>query len=203
MRKFRRRKKNVFSTHRCACFSCWNIFNKVIYWIHKDIKLDLCFDIRNNLFTYNWYISFCREKRVGKIVSMFPPKYLPFSSYIISPFLIIFSLSLHYYLSPPLSFPTSIIISLFSFHPLIIYLPSLIFSFLQQSQKEVFHLPKKIRFGYIIKFIDLWIGLQIFTFLQTRILCLCECTLSICLDHNKESRSLIKTKQKYCMGVLF
>ena len=74
---------------------------------------------------------------------MFPPKYLPFSSYIISPFLIIFSLSLPYYLSPLLSFPTSIIISLFSFHPLIIYLPSLIFSFLQQSQKEVFHLPKK------------------------------------------------------------
>ena len=134
---------------------------------------------------------------------MFPPKYLPFSSYIISPFLIIFSLSLPYYLSPLLSFPTSIIISLFSFHPLIIYLPSLIFSFLQQSQKEVFHLPKKIRFGYIIKFIDLWIGLQIFTFLQTRILCLCECTLSICLDHNKESRSLIKTKQKYWMGALF
>ena len=54
---------------------------------------------------------------------MFPPKYLPFSSYIISPFLIIFSLSLPYYLSPFLSFPTSII-SLFSFHPLIIYLPS-------------------------------------------------------------------------------
>ena len=81
------------------------------------------FYIRNNLFTYNWYISFCREKRAGKIVSMFPPKYLPFSSYIISPFLIIFSLSLPYYLSPFLSFPTSII-SLFSFHPLIIYLPS-------------------------------------------------------------------------------
>ena len=73
---------------------------------------------------------------------MFPPKYLPFSSYIISPFLIIFSLSLPYYLSPFLSFPTSII-SLFSFHPLIIYLPPLIFSFLQQSQKEVLHLPKK------------------------------------------------------------
>ena len=75
---------------------------------------------------------------------MFPPKYLPFSSYIISPFLIIFSLSLPYYLSPFLSFPTSII-SLFSFHPLIIYLPPLIFSFLQQSQKEVLHLPKKIK----------------------------------------------------------
>ena len=114
----------------------------MIYWIHKDTKLDLCFYIRNNLFTYNWYISFCREKRAGKIVSMFPPKYLPFSSYIISPFLIIFSLSLPYYLSPFLSFPTSII-SLFSFHPLIIYLPPLIFSFLQQSQKEVLHLQKK------------------------------------------------------------
>ena len=139
MRKFRRRKKCVFFfTHRCACFSCWNIFNKVIYWIHKDTKLDLCFYITNNLFTYNWYISFCREKRAGTIVSMFPPKYLPFSSYIISPFLIIFSLSLPYYLSPFLSFPTSII-SLFSFHPLIIYLPPLIFSFLQQSQKEVLH----------------------------------------------------------------
>ena len=134
---------------------------------------------------------------------MFPPKYLPFSSYIISPFLIIFSLSLPYYLSPFLSFPTSII-SLFSFHPLIIYLPPLIFSFLQQSQKEVLHLSKKkIRFGYIIKFIDLWIGLQIFTFLQTRILCLCEWTLWNCLDHNKGSSSLIKTKQKYSMGALF
>ena len=84
-------------------------FIKILNWIY--------------VFTYNWYISFCREKRAGKIVSMFPPKYLPFSSYIISPFLIIFSLSLPYYLSPFLSFPTSII-SLFSFHPLIIYLPS-------------------------------------------------------------------------------
>ena len=71
---------------------------------------------------------------------MFPPKYLPFSSYIIFPFLIIFSLSLPYYLSPFLSFPTSII-SL-SIHSLS-NSPPLIFSFLQQSQKEVLHLPKK------------------------------------------------------------
>ena len=134
---------------------------------------------------------------------MFPPKYLSFSSYIISPFLIIFSLSLPYYLSPFLSFPTSII-SLFSFHPLIIYLPPLIFSFLQQSQKEVLHLPKK-KSG-----LDTLLSSQIYELVCRYLLsykpgfCVyvngpCQIVLTIIKDEVR----LLKQKQKYSMGALF